>query len=56
MVPIQLEQKEDMKSRGLASPDAGDTLAMRVSLKVAASPSVKRDKNRLAATDHAWMY
>jgi hypothetical protein len=25
---IQLERKEDMKSRGLASPDFGDTLAM----------------------------
>jgi hypothetical protein len=25
---IQLEKKEDMKSRGLASPDLGDTLAM----------------------------
>ena len=25
---IQLEKKEDMKARGLASPDLGDTLAM----------------------------
>ena len=25
---IQLERKEDMKSRGLASPDSGDALAM----------------------------
>ena len=25
---VQLERKEDMKSRGLASPDFGDVLAM----------------------------
>ncbi len=25
---VQLERKEDMKSRGLASPDCGDVLAM----------------------------
>src|SRR5215468_1708423 len=32
---IQLEKKEDMKARGLASPDLGDTLAMTFAVKVA---------------------
>lgn len=33
---IQLEKKEDMKKRGLASPDCGDMLAMTFGVKVAA--------------------
>lgn len=33
---IQLERKEDMKKRGLASPDCGDMLAMTFAVKVAA--------------------
>ena len=33
---IQLERKEDMKARGLSSPDCGDMLAMTFSVKVAA--------------------
>ena len=32
---IQLEKKEDLKKRGLASPDIGDCLAMSFSVKVA---------------------
>ena len=32
---IQLERKEDMKKRGLASPDCGDCLAMTFAVKVA---------------------
>lgn len=35
---IQLERKEDMKSRGLSSPDCGDMLAMTFAVKVAAPP------------------
>jgi len=31
---IQLEKKEDMKARGLASPDLGDTLAMTFHINV----------------------
>ena len=31
---IQLEKKEDMKKRGLASPDSGDMLAMTFAIKV----------------------
>ena len=33
---IQLERKEDMKKRGLASPDCGDMLAMTFSVQIAA--------------------
>jgi hypothetical protein len=33
---IQLERKEDMKKRGLASPDCGDMLAMTFAVKMAA--------------------
>jgi hypothetical protein len=33
---IQLEQKSDMKSRGLASPDLGDCCAMSFAVKVKA--------------------
>jgi hypothetical protein len=32
---VQLERKEDMTSRGLASPDCGDVLAMSFAVKVA---------------------
>jgi hypothetical protein len=33
---IQLERKEDMKKRGLASPDCGDMLAMTFAVQIAA--------------------
>jgi hypothetical protein len=32
---IRLESKQDMKTRGLASPDCGDVLAMSYAVKVA---------------------
>ena len=35
---IQLEKKEDMKKRGLASPDIGDCLAMTFAVKVMPKP------------------
>lgn len=35
---IQLEKKEDMKKRGLSSPDCGDMLAMTFSVKVMPKP------------------
>ncbi len=38
---IQLERKEDMKSRGEASPDDGDTLAMTFAVKIAAKEKPK---------------
>lgn len=37
---IQLERKEDMKKRGLASPDRGDMLAMTFAVKVAPKPKI----------------
>jgi hypothetical protein len=40
---IQLEKKEDMKSRGLASPDLGDCLAMSFGVKVMARPKPKAE-------------
>jgi hypothetical protein len=39
---ICLEQKEDMKSRGLASPDCGDMLAMTFGVTVAAPKPVEK--------------
>lgn len=41
---IQLERKEDMKKRGLASPDAGDALAMSFSEPVLASADRRQFK------------
>ena len=38
---IQLEAKDDLKARGLASPDDGDTLAMTFAVKVAAKARPK---------------
>jgi hypothetical protein len=38
---IQLEHKEDLKARGEASPDDGDTLAMTFAVKVAAKARPK---------------
>jgi len=35
---LQLERKEDMKKRGLASPDCGDMLAMTFGVKIALPP------------------
>jgi hypothetical protein len=38
---IQLERKQDLKARGLASPDLGDCLAMSFSVTVRAKPQQK---------------
>jgi hypothetical protein len=35
---VQLERKEDMKKRGLDSPDIGDCLAMSFAVKVMPKP------------------
>lgn len=40
---IQMEQKKDMKKRGLASPDLADCLAMTFSIPL--SPKIKVNKN-----------
>jgi hypothetical protein len=41
---IQLERKEDMKSRGCASPDLGDVLAYTFAVKLRAKVKPKYDK------------
>ena len=46
---IQLEKKEDMKKRGLASPDLGDTLAMSFCAIVASKTIEERDREKLLA-------
>lgn len=56
---IQLERKEDMKKRGLASPDLGDCLAMTFAVKLRGK---KRPDPILShcgiypPEEHAWMY
>jgi len=41
---IQLEKKEDMKKRGLSSPDCGDMLAMTFAVKVLAAKPAEKPK------------
>jgi len=53
---IQLERKEDMKKRGLSSPDNGDMLAMTFAVKVLAKP--KKEPPRLSypgEMSQSWM-
>jgi hypothetical protein len=54
---IQLEKKEDMKARGMASPDLGDTLAMTFAVKVAAreKPVLKNLLYSFPAVNLRWM-
>lgn len=53
---IQLEKKEDMKARGLASPDCGDFLAMTYSVTIAAPPPVKQPAMQAwQRSDQSWM-
>jgi hypothetical protein len=53
---IQLERKEDMKRRGLASPDVGDALAVSLAYPVLGS-RLKAQAQRLnAAGRQAWDY
>ena len=53
---VQLERKEDMKSRGLASPDCGDVLAMSFAVKVAPRQPPERPREpMLAPSELAWM-
>ena len=46
---LQLERKEDMKKRGLASPDCGDMLAMTFAVKVAAKKRQEAPAPRVGA-------
>lgn len=53
---IQLEKKEDMKARGLSSPDVADMLAMTFSVTIAAPPPPQPIEYRHPGQDqHAWM-
>ena len=57
---IQLEKKDDMKARGLASPDLGDTLAMTFHVQVRKRDpgewyeKLSRYRFRVPSA-HAWM-
>ncbi len=48
---IQLERKEDMKKRGLASPDAGDALSLTFAIRPAATLRSEAGK-RVADSDY----
>lgn len=50
---IQLEKKEDMKRRGLSSPDSGDMLAMTFGVKVA--PKKKETASPAYYGSDGWM-
>lgn len=50
---IQLEKKEDMKKRGLGSPDSGDMLAMTFSVTVA--PKIKAAEPQMHYGSDGWM-
>jgi hypothetical protein len=50
---IQLEKKDDMKKRGLSSPDFGDALAMTFAVKIAPRPKAKMGSRN--AGPHGWM-
>lgn len=50
---IQLEKKDDMKSRGLGSPDCGDCLAMTFAVKIQAP--TKREPTKAHYGAGGWM-
>ena len=54
---IQLEKKEDMKKRGLASPDLGDCLAMSFAVTIGTRPRPQphKDPERFIMDDLAWL-
>lgn len=54
---IQLEAKDDMKLRGLASPDCGDCLAMTFAVKIAQTRQPAPDPNvyRMGDQNLSWM-
>ena len=53
---IQLERKQDMKSRGFASPDCGDMLAMTFAVKIQAPAPRPEPELRYPGQDQsAWM-
>lgn len=54
---VQLEKKDDMKKRGLASPDMGDALAMTFAVKLMAKKKVKETRRvgRSGGEDLGWL-
>lgn len=50
---LQLESKDDMKSRGVDSPDLGDALAMTFAVKVA--PPRQKQQSRTNQAPGGWM-
>ena len=54
---IQLERKEDMKKRGLASPDCGDMLAMTFAEKIVPKPKAPPRPQPIShrASEYGWM-
>jgi hypothetical protein len=52
---LQLERKEHMKSRGLASPDLGDALAQTFAVRVAPKNMPRAIPFRLPTGKDAWM-
>ena len=54
---IQLVHKDDLKARGEASPDDGDTLAMTFAVKVAAPARMERtwSYSYPGETERSWM-
>jgi hypothetical protein len=53
---VQLESKDDMKARGLSSPDCADMLAMTFQVKVAPPPPRPKQEYRYPGQDNlAWM-
>lgn len=53
---IQLERKEDMKKRGLSSPDCGDMLAMTFGVIVAPpAPKPEVEMRYPGEAQHSWM-
>ena len=52
---LWLEKKEDMKRRGLASPDLGDALAMTWAVSPRARREKKRDVHQQYSDTNAWM-
>jgi len=54
---VQLEKKEDMKQRGLSSPDLGDALAMTFATRILAKPRKKSEIvfSYPGQSSNAWM-
>jgi hypothetical protein len=52
---IQLEKKEDMKARGLASPDLGDCLAMSFAVNVLPKPADPVRRPDMSGQELAWL-